>query len=930
VSVAPSSFTLAPNTSQQVVISVSGATPSSATLAVTATAGATSKTTQVTLAIGVAAPISFRTRFVRTDAVTPYFLWINNNWSVFHAATSRLFATDPEGNAVYAIDTVTQTRVAKILVPGAYGIDDSPDHSTLWVGTLVGDVYSIDPVSMTVKQRYRSSQIGPFSFHATNVAALADGRLALLGPFGGLPSIDGAEGVVFWDPVANTTQVPPCGNGSGIGRFQRTPDRKKIVYGGVGSPGNALCISDSTTGTGTTVFTETNNGQFFFSPDGNYIVVPKGYGSAVVYDARTLAKVREFQVLGDTSTGAWWFFGADPNILFAPNDATVYAYDLRNGQRVGWVPNVVVSPASAGFVVGPLFSPAYISVGSGLVAGPQTEGVGFLDLSTLRTGPVGIGNLNGYLQPATGPTAGGTTVTWTGTISPVVKAFLGQQQGVFSKDSNGLTQFTTPAGSTGPADFYALTADGGMQMLPEAFSYGPTIMQVVSNASFGEGGGVGSIYGYGFGPANSNAIPSGVHVTVGGIEAPLLAFDPNAYGISSQPFLLQGIIFQFPVGVSPTADVTVITPSGSATKTGAVSYLRNSVRYPLPGASLRQGIYDRGRDLYYFTDITKVQVFSRSSGWKTPITVPGASSLWGISLSPDGTKLAVGDEQANVIFVINPADPTSVSSHALPGVTNSSTGPTGLAVTDQGAVYFARYVNGCSGCTSFFKLDTNNDSIKDYGINNSGSAVQDHYLRAIASNDNSRVYFDNSFTYVLDTGTDNLFVNTDVYGRDLALSSNQTHLASGAGLLDSDLNTRSSLTLNVREGNFVDFVYGMKLSPDGSMLFQPTTTGIDVYDARVGVLLYRIGLGVELSTAFDALVSNGRDNVLLGITGSGDGVIELDLNQLAAPAPLPFMPNLRYGMPASQMLSKAAAPVATKATVRSTPAYRTQVPKRLQ
>ena len=65
-------------------------------------------------------------------------------------------------------------------------------------------------------------------------------------------------------------------------------------------------------------------------------------------------------------------------------------------------------------------------------------------------------------------------------------------------------------------DVAVLMNDGGAWMLPEGFSYGPTIVQVTPNASTAEGGGTGIIYGYGLGPVAGAIIPADLTITVGG------------------------------------------------------------------------------------------------------------------------------------------------------------------------------------------------------------------------------------------------------------------------------------------------------------------------------------------------------------------------------------------------------------------------------
>src|SRR5205807_8514574 len=116
----------------------------------------------------------------------------NPHWIIYNPLTARLFVTDPASGHVFVLDAVSETKIASIKIPGAFGIDDTPDHRTLYVGTEVGDVYSVDPVAMSVLRRYPASQIGPTGYLALTALVLADGRLALLGEQGGFPSVDGS------------------------------------------------------------------------------------------------------------------------------------------------------------------------------------------------------------------------------------------------------------------------------------------------------------------------------------------------------------------------------------------------------------------------------------------------------------------------------------------------------------------------------------------------------------------------------------------------------------------------------------------------------------------------------------------------------------------------------------------------------------------
>ena len=219
----------------------------------------------------------------------------------------------------------------------------------------------------------------------------------------------------------------------------------------------------------------------------------------------------------------------------------------------------------------------------------------------------------------------------------------------------------------------------------------------------------------------------------------------------------------------------------------------------------------------------------------------------------------------------------------------------GVAISDAGMVYFASLAPGISGADGFFKLNTKTGVITNYGIESPGLAT-DNYLRTAISSDNSRVFFnDDGYVFNVDTATDKIFsASIDqgcCYGDyDLTLSPNQIQFAASSYLYDSNLNGESFLSLNDREILTAQYVYGDKLSPDGTLLFQPSVSGIDVFDGRLGNLLQRVSLPVQLSQNYDALVSDGKDNVLLAITGANsDGVAVIDLTAVPEPGPLPFV-----------------------------------------
>ena len=917
----PSSFILSPGAQQQVDISAAtNASETTTTLTVTgsvvgSTQHSASLSVKVTANNGGSADVSAaaRVKYLQTDTQwdTGFLTYFPQRLILFDPGTKRFFLSDPSLNRVVVIDAQTEKKIAEIPVPGAFAGDETPDNKSIYLGTQVGDVYAIDPVNMTVKQRYPAIQIGPDGFDAYEVRLLADGRLVLLGGQGGIPSVDGYSTVAVWNPGTNdfvqfgedinsTTTSPGiqplCGTffGLHIGEFAVTADRTQILISSADSDGT-LCMFNP--GTGAYLLHQANDTKPIMTPSDGKEIIAASSNQVTVMDSTTLQQIDQFQIGGNTDEFNY-VLSQDGNTLYAAYTIPSFAsggmaVNWRTHKTLGWFfdYDIYDNPFAS--------DPVPMAIdGTGLITCAIGHGVAFLDGSALFPQAPVRGFAFEYAniaQPSFGPVGGGTQVTLSGVqLTNVADVLLGSNPATVVSTGTSGVMANAPAGSPGPTDVSMFTTDNSFLFLPQDYSYGPSIVDVTPSASTADGGASGTIYGYGFGSASYNgAQDSALQLTVGGQHATITGYlsQPYSQTVPWYPLPLEAIEFTVPPGSEGASSaVTVSDSAGSTSTPGAVQYVPAVQQFSLTNAQLVQGIYDPYRDVYYFSDQTKVEVFSKTMGkWLTPIAMPaGASRLWGLSLSPSGSKLAVSDAGANQIYVLNPAAPSAVSAFTLPNTGfDQDNEPCGLAISDSGIIYYASFSTQISGNYALHKLNTSNGVVTDYTFLQNGDLGGDAFTRVFISGDNSRVYANvGGATLAIDTATDMYAFNPAMIGSDyeLTLSSNQTWMSATEYTMDTDLNLQSYVVYVDRDTWNLSAVYGEKLSPDGNLLFSPLANAIDVIDGHAGNFLERVALPVPLSPNYDALVSDGKDNILLAITGNtGNGIAVIDLSSIAEP-----------------------------------------------
>ncbi|HEX3685086.1 MAG TPA: hypothetical protein VHU83_21305 [Bryobacteraceae bacterium] len=935
VSVSPSPATATVNTPATITLSTSSATPAGpVTLSFTGSSGSLSHTVQAAaqvaaLAQGAHAP--FRTQYTFADLVFQPF---SQPTIFYHQPTRRFFYPDSPQNRILVFDAATELQIESISVPNAWAIDQTPDGSTLYVGTMSGDIYTLDPVGMTVTGHIPWQQIGP-GYDAWKVMPLADGRFALLGyytdsgggyyyqsfaiwnsatnAFAAYSNASQIQTNLYSPPPPHVTQVcQPMGQ---IRDMVMTPDRTTLLFGSEDTD-FTVCKFDPSTAQYQTI-TAPNGTNILVPPDGQEFITWQGATPIYIYDMSTMQVTDHFALVELTGATGNFMLSRDGSTIYEFGNGNGVAYNWRTHAQLGWFP---VPQVDGGHY--PWFSALDET---GLLAGALQQGIGFADASVLNSSaiPIEEDDRNIYGQVDGGPVSGGTLLDLSAIMpANITNVYFGSEQisGVSNDGPTLTTPITSPAHAAGPVDVTVKSSDGSLVSNFLGFSYGPYLTQSVANYSTAEGG-VESVVGYGIWTN-----PDGGDIDMSLIQATSNGHNdvPVAGGLIYSN--LQYVEVNLPPGTAgSSADVTVTNSAGTSMLPNAVTYLPATRQFALPGASLEQGVYDPSRDLYYFTDVRQIRVFSRTQGkWLPSISIPPAAgaatqTLFALAISPDSSKLAITDTRANAVYLVNLNNTAQVSTFSAPTNTaNVAVGPLAVVVTNEGIIYYAADNPTTS---TFFRLDTStgiSTPISGLSITLPGS---DPLQRLLLSADEQRIYYAipgspisgmPAMAAIYEPATNTVYEREflDYAGDDeLALSANQFILAISEAIFDNVLDLHAYLS-DPPGTQAIDetFVPGEKLSADGSLLFEPLQDGILVNDTASGRPFARVTLPLTIAPYYDSLVGDGKDNVLVAITGTGNGIAVIDLSSLVAPATQdsPFLTASREPSPGMRALPLAA------------------------
>jgi len=866
-----------------------------------------------------------RTAFARTDSISasddptgePHHRHI-----AYDPANKHVFIANRAMNRVEVFSTTSQTHVAQISVPGASSADLSADGTTIWIGTAIGQIVALDTSSLRIRNRYVLAGLTPLPGTIFNrpveVLSLSNGKamVRLRQP------VSSEALLALWDPASNSltnlTSSAPALFQQGVGVLARSGDHSKVLVAANDSSGE-LAVYDSngtivagplTLGTGLSRVIAAN-------PDGSRFasLFASSTGMQLLLLDATLKQVGVY--VPSSAHG----------IAFSRDGKYLYLSESNSG-----APFITVLDGHSAQLLGRAADAAIQGISSEIEDGDDTQllfglsnrGVSFVDSATLSTLPATAPAIAPApsLQPSEGPLTGGTSVVLAGQNFTFPAQLNFGAQSAMNVSVSGPTQIqasSPPSVTNGAVNLTAYFQSGWLAIAPDAFSYGPQILQLLPNAGVNTGGDSVQIYGYGFGndPATVTVKIGGVNATVQKVEN--VSSIASSLGLdASYPFSLQRITLQTPPGSSGKADVLISAPAGSTTSAKSFQYLQ-SVQSHSKAGFLRFLLYDQGRQRIYITDIDHVDVFGiQQNTFLTALQPPGGPApnvgLRGLALTPDDSQLIVSDFGAQNVYLLDPVlgTGTTVPTGSIPGFANS--GPARVAATSTQTVFVALSGEGgssgpCSACLAQMNLAASPPTIQPApqpqltGLTGAplvqGSASGDHVFVAFGASSGGPVA-------VWNATAPNQFVTSPANDSttDLGVASDGTMFAvrapgvteiRGADLSLASVPTSAELAqIPGRQS-----VPGVTLHPSGALIYQPFLTGapastgvkggIDILDVHSGALRLRFFLPQQFLTDIDGLhgsflTTDENGQRLFAITSS-DGTPQnaaLTIVQLAA------------------------------------------------
>jgi DNA-binding beta-propeller fold protein YncE len=801
-------------------------------------------------------------------------------------------------NEVEVLSSVDGHEIASIPVNYPSGIDEAADGSAVYVvspyfaGIMIIDPNLLEVVGHATVPQSVSGTTAPIVF--LQVAALSNGRVALN------PALDAFfpqnPPLYQWDPATNTFALfGPKGQGQSV-LIRRSDDHSKLVLNGGFAGGFLYDVGTDSFQGPTPLIT----GVVAISSDGSQIASTTFQNQTQVfafYDGH-------FNLRGTLPFKAFWVSGPIPQLFYSRDGKRLYIVPDQSigvGDSPGGAVTVVDTTNSSiiGLVPGFSFGAALPFSGqwittfaldeTDMLFGAGFGGVAILDLSapTALTEPLpGSFIVQPSLASLTSPTqaqlngvgfaAGGQLSAFVG-APPISPASL-KASGLSVKSDN-FVNLTIPAGKTaGPANMTLTRTDGFFEVMPDAVSFGPTILRVDRDTGGSAGGDTINIIGYGFDAANTQ-------VLIGGQPA---AISQTNGAIVGKAFPIETLTVRTPPGVTGLADVTVNTPSGSITSAHAFQYLSSVAVHPIVGA-LDAITYDQSRKRLYVSnqDHNRVEIFDLATNqFLSPVSTGNAPTS--LALTPDAKLLAVVNSADGTASVIDPARLQVVATYPLlTGADQDKQGCGGAVLEIAAAAPHRMLVSvDCTslldqGTAHLINLDTG--SLSCAGVVTCASNGTDLQFSAfppvLASNhDGTKLFFASAGVGVIDLIANTLETTGANPLNDCASNVDGTVFAANFGTYDAKPERISIMAFEpfANAGSqSLHNVFGEKLNSSGSLLYYPEDSGVAIFDVHTGRLLRHVELPDPIPFSTNGLALDETDTKMFLVSSTGITIAEL-------------------------------------------------------
>jgi len=415
--------------------------------------------------------------------------------------------------------------------------------------------------------------------------------------------------------------------------------------------------------------------------------------------------------------------------------------------------------------------------------------------------------------------------------------------------------------------------------MPDAVSFGPTILRVDADAGSPSGGDTIKIVGYGLEAPNTQVLIGGKLATV----------SQTGGAISGQLFPTESITVKTPPAISGAADVAVSTPSGSTRVNRGFHYVSSVQVYPIVGA-LDAISYDQSRQRLYVSnqDHNRVEVFDLGTNkFLTPIPVGHAPTS--IALTPDAQWLAVLNSADGTASVIDPLKMQVGATYPLLTAADLNTqGCGGVATQISPAIPHRMLVSvNCTsvlqgGVSHLINLDTGSLSCAGVaGCNTNGTDMSLGLgAPAMASNpDGTKVFFTANNVGMLDLTANTLVTTNAGSYADAAIAADGNIFAAAFGTYDAQLARISIMAFEPYADSgsqSLHNVIGEKLNPSGSLLFFPQDSGVDIFDVHSGRLMRHLVLPDPISLDTNGMVLDETGAKMFVISSTGITIAQLD------------------------------------------------------